>query len=94
MIHHLLAAYIQAKEEALQYCSCPNCFDGVKKKSQNHIFCSVNCKDRFWLKIKGRKRLNYRSHEIAPVYPGGFDQWKIDLELEMGNLFEQELFDE
>ena len=80
-MHHLLRDYINAKYEEMPYCSCPNCFNSVEKKSQNHIFCKVRCKDTFWTKIKGMTYRGWGSRSVSkdPVYPGGYDQWKIDL---------------
>ena len=86
-MHHLLKAYVNAKYEGLPFGNCPNCFNGVEKKSQNHVFCKVQCKDTFWTKIKGisHKARSYGRHK-APIYPGGYEQWKKDLERAEGDI--------
>lgn len=93
-MHYLLENYINAKETNLKECSCPNCFNKVKKKGQSHIFCDTICKDMFWTKIRGRQYGMGRLKHIPSMYPGGYKQWKIDLKREMENIFEQELFKE
>ena len=88
-MHYLLGRYLNAKHkhEAKEWCACPNCETAVMKKSQNHVFCGVGCKDTFWVKVKG---ITYQARSYGrtkgPIYPGGYEQWNKDLEVEEGHI--------
>lgn len=78
-MHYLLHNYILAKYKTQgDYCSCPNCIKQVVRKSENHVFCCVECKDRFWNKVKGKPAW-FQNSGKRPVYPDGYEQWKKDL---------------
>lgn len=95
LMHYLLKAYINAKHAETPYCSCPNCLNGIEKKSQNHVFCKIDCKDTFWTKIKGiLPEVKWSRVSKSPVYPGGYDQWKKDLEKAEGDIAESILLEE
>lgn len=78
-MHYLLLNYIHAKYKAHNgLCKCANCRIQVTKKSENHVFCCVECKDQFWNKVKGKPAW-FHSSGNRSIYPGGYEQWKKDL---------------
>lgn len=89
-MHYLLKQYVEAKYAKGNYCKCPRCGKSVIKKSQNHVFCKIQCKNRFWLNVKGKDT----GWGIKPVYPGGYDQWKKDLRVQEEIIAEQIIFGE